>query len=166
MQHLGCRVRFRVQDGNEIRAVLSRCVNLPVRVNPRIAPVGRDLIVEIGCGAAPIPQRDHDIPLDALWPLGLRERQLAGGDSIGPIGEEFERNVRIEPRDVACHERPGATGLNSPRPCLDRILELAEPYRYGAYSFGAEGVARLAGAGLYVASACSLARGLWQRKHS
>src|SRR6266851_6645493 len=164
MQHLGCRVRFRIKDGNEIRAVLSRCVNLPVRVNPRIAPVGRDLIVEIGRGSAPVPQGDYDIPLDALWPLGLRERQLAGGDTISPIGEEFERHVRIEPRDIPCHERPSATGLNSPRPCLDRILELAESFWYGAYSFGAEGVARLAGAGLYDVEPCTLARNLGQRK--
>src|ERR1700680_3943600 len=164
MQHLGCRVRFRVKDGNEIRAVLSRSVNLPVRVNPRIAPVGRDLIVEIGRGAAPVPQGDHDIPFDALWPLRLRERQLAGGDTIGPIGEEFERHVRIEPRDIACHERPSATGLNSPPPCLDRILEVSESFRYGAHSFGAERVAGLAGAGLYDVEPVTLALYLWGRK--
>jgi len=43
-----------------------------------------------------------------LRPLGLRERQFAGGDTIGPIGEELERDVCIEPRDIARHERPGA----------------------------------------------------------
>ena len=81
------RMPHRVQDRNEIRALLGRPVNQSVSIDRGIALVARDLVVQVGGGAAPVPQGDDDVALQALRPLGLRGGQLARGDAVGPVGK-------------------------------------------------------------------------------
>ena len=145
MQDFSRGVRFRIENGYQIRAVLGRCINLAIRIHSRIATVGRDLIMEVSGRSAPVPQCDHKIALDSLRPLGFREGQLTAGDTIGPIGKIFERNFRIESRDVAGHECPCPAGLEAPPPSLHGIRECAELLRNRSHPLCAQGVARLAG---------------------
>ena len=126
MHHLARGACHRVEARHQVRAVLWGAVNLAVGVDARIAPVGRNFIVQVGGWMAPIPQRDDDIALDALRPLGFGRGQLAGSDSIGPIPEHLERALGVELADVARHERHGSARLQAPRPCFRRVLELAE----------------------------------------
>src|SRR2546427_461092 len=74
--HFHCGVALRVEDWNEIRALLGGPVELAVSVDRGLAPIGRNLIVEVGRRPAPVPQGEHDIALDSLWPRGLREGKL------------------------------------------------------------------------------------------
>ena len=141
MQHFGRRVRLRIEDRHEIRAVLCRSVNFSVGVDRRIAPIGRDGIVEIGRRVAPVPQRDNDVAFDTLRTFGLREGQLTGGNTVGPVGEQSQRDVGIEPSNVACHECTRTPGLKTPRPRIHRLVEHTEFLRDSAHSFCTEGVA-------------------------
>ena len=90
MFHLGRRMRPRIEDRHVIRAFFRRSVELAIGVERGLAPVGPDQIVQVGRGAAPVPQGKNDVALHTLWPLRLRERQFAGGDAIGPIGPQTE----------------------------------------------------------------------------
>jgi len=71
------RMPFGVQYRHEIRTLLGRSVNQSAGVDLGVALVARDLVVQIGDGARPIPQGDDDVALQALRPIGLREGQLA-----------------------------------------------------------------------------------------
>ena len=84
----GDRVHARVEHRQEVGAVLSRRVHLSVGVDSWVAPIGRDRIVKIRSGTAPVPHRDHKIALDAPWAIRLCRRELAGGDAVGPVGEQ------------------------------------------------------------------------------
>ena len=72
----------------------------PLALTRRVALVGRDLVVQVVLGPGPVPQREDDVALDALRPRRLRRRQLAGGDAVGPVGEELQRARRLEPAEV------------------------------------------------------------------
>ena len=104
--------------------------------------------MQIGCRAAPIPHRNHDIALDALRPIGFRKRQFTGRDPVRPVSEEFERNLGVEPGDIAGHEVHRAAGLQAFRPGVGRVLEFAELLADRAHSRSSQRVARLAGATL------------------
>ena len=69
----------RVQDRDEIRALLSGAVKLAIRVDGRRAPVRRDLVVEIAGRPAPVPEREYNIALDALDFYG-RSRRIRAND--------------------------------------------------------------------------------------
>ena len=98
---------------------------------------------------SPFPRRNHDIALDSLRPLGLGERQLAARDAIGPVPEQVERVLGVQPRDVAGHEIHRAAGLKTLRPGFGRGFEIAEFLVDRAHSRGPERVAGLAGTGLH-----------------
>src|SRR5438552_1982762 len=68
----------------------------------------------------PLPHRDHDVAFDALRPLRLRKRQLAGSNPIGPVREERQRFLRAKSVQSQGHVRPGLTGFEPARPGLDR----------------------------------------------
>ena len=106
---LARRVLHRIDDRHEIGAELGRPVDQAVGVDGRIAPIGRDLVMQIRLGCRPVPQRDDDVAFDALRPRRLGRRQLAGGDAIGPLAEQLQRALRVEPADVRGHIGAGLT---------------------------------------------------------
>ena len=142
------RMLHRVEDRNEIRALLGRPVDQSIGIDRGIALVARDLVVQVGGGPAPVPQADDDIALQALRPLGPRGRQLARGDPIGPIGKLTEHPLSVEPADVVRHVGHGLAGSDAPRPGFDRGIEMAELLRNGTRRLVAELVAGVATVGL------------------
>ena len=82
-------VAGRVEHWHVVGAGFEGPVDRPVRVDGRIALVGRHLIVKIGVLVGPIPLCDHDVALDALGPW-RRRRKLAGHDASGPVGVHLE----------------------------------------------------------------------------
>ena len=58
--------------------------------------------------------------------LGLRERQFAGGDAVGPVGEQLDRLVGADARNRDRHVGHGLSGLDAALPRLAGVLELAE----------------------------------------
>ncbi len=109
---------LRIEHRQVVGGVFGRAVERAVGVDGRIALVGRDQVVQIFFGAAPIPFRDHDIALDALRPRRLGGRQLAIGDAVGPLAEIFERHAAELAGKHVHHERRGlaATARAAPRP--------------------------------------------------
>ena len=164
MLHLACGVGDGIEDRHEIRAVLGRAIDLAVCIHPRIAPIRGDRVMQIGRGAAPVPERDNGIALDPLRPLRLGERQLAGGDAIGPVAEQLERALRVEAAYIAGHEHLGTARHQTALPGLRRILELTELLRDGPHSRRAERMAGLTGTGFDDVEPFSLALDLRQRK--
>ena len=148
MLDLAGRIVRRVEHRDVVGAVLGRAVELAVGVDGRIAPVRRREVVHVGRLAAPVPQGQHDIPLDALWPRRLRKRQLALGDPIGPVAEILERQLRVEAADRTDHIVLCLSRLNAPRPCFRRIIEMAERGGDRARAEGADPVAGDAAGGL------------------
>ena len=128
MFHLSRRMRPRIEDRHVIRAFFRRSVELAIGVERRLAPVGPDQIVQVGRGAAPVPQGKNDVALHTLWPLRLRERQFAGGDAIGPIGPQTERALSTESADDVHHLGHRLSGLDAPLPRLSRILEFPSSF--------------------------------------
>ena len=81
----GRLVLYRVQHRDEVRTEFGCSIDRPVGVDRWVALVGRNLVVEISRGTAPVPQSNDHVALDSLRPRRLRFGQLAGGDAIGPI---------------------------------------------------------------------------------
>src|SRR6266487_2507242 len=115
-RHPARRVTRGIEDGQVVRAQLQRAVDLPVRVDRGIAPVGRDFVVEIGLRVGPVPLADHDVALDAAWP-GWRRRHFPGGDPVGPVGEHRERAVSAELVHGGEHRAAGLSRLEAAVPC-------------------------------------------------
>ena len=61
----------RVQDGNRIGAEFRRAIKQAVGIDRRVAPVGRNQIMQILLWRVPVAHRDHDIALDTLRPVWL-----------------------------------------------------------------------------------------------
>src|SRR5207247_9786869 len=80
-------------------------------------------------------------------PGWLRERQLAMGNTVRPVGEVLQCDFRIESRDIARHQRSGSTRLKSPPPCLNGIRKCAKLFRDGTHSLCSECMTGLARAG-------------------
>ncbi len=78
---IGHRMRLRIEDRKIVGGIFGRAVDRAPGIDSRVALVGRDLVMQVGLGIAPVPQRHHDVALDALRPLRLRRRQRAGGDA-------------------------------------------------------------------------------------
>ena len=76
-----------IEPRDEVRARFGRSVDQTVRIDGRIAAVGRDLVMQIALRRVPVPQRDDEVALDAGRTRRLRERQLALRDAIRPIAE-------------------------------------------------------------------------------
>ena len=151
--HRHPELRRRVGDGIEHRqkigAFLRRAVDRPVGVDARVAPVGRDLVVEVILRAGPIPHADDDVALLALRSGRLRLGQLARGDAVRPVGVERQRPLGVEPADIGGHLRHRLAGLDAPLPRLDRGGEGAELLRDRAGGPVAERVTAVAAVGLH-----------------
>src|SRR6185436_12835925 len=119
----------------------------------RVAPVGRDEVLKVVGGLAPVPDRNHEVARGALRPLGPRERQRALLDRIGPLREGPEPRL-AEPRHVARHRRARAARGDALLPGVERIdlAALPEHVRNRARPGRAERVARLAAACFTVCS--------------
>ena len=146
MQHLGRGMAHRVQDRHIIRALLRRSIEFAVGIDPGVAPIGPDQIVEIGRGAAPVPQSQHDVAFHTLRPRRLVEGQLVGSD---PVTVQFEGALGIKPADDGDHLDHGLPGHDSPLPRVLRILEVAELLGNRTRPLRAQRVTRHAAGGLY-----------------
>src|SRR5262249_54306750 len=125
-----------------------RAVDLAVGVDPRVTPVARDLVVQIGLLTPPVPQRDHDVALDTLRALGPGERKLALLDAVGPVGEIGDAALRAEAVDRRDHAVHRLTGSDAPGPGGVRALERAELLRDRARRLVAEPVTSPTAVGL------------------
>src|SRR3981189_1290511 len=96
--------------------------------------------MQVGFLAAPVPQRDHDVALDALRALGLDERQLTPRNAVSPVGEIGDATLRAEAVDGRDHAAHRLAGLDAPGPGRVRVLERAEVFRDRARGLGAEPV--------------------------
>src|SRR5215470_17754358 len=104
--------------------------------------------MQVGGRARPVPNADDDIALDSLRPRRFRRRKFAGRNTVGPIGEQFEGALTIEPADVGRHLRHGLSRLNSTLPGFRRTLEIAKRGRDGPRRLVAELVTRITTVGL------------------
>ena len=149
-QHLHLRrlVVHRIEDREQIGALLRRPEDQAVGVDARIALVGRDLVVQVVLGPGPVPQRQDDVALDAVRTGRPGGRQLAGGDAIGPVGEQLQRARRAEPAEIRRHLQHRLAGLDAPLPGVGRRRELAERLRDRARRLVAELMTRVAAVGL------------------
>ena len=121
------RVLQRVDDEEAVVAPVD-AVDRAVGVGRRVALVGGQLVVG-ECGrAAPVPHRQHQVPLAALR-ARRRRRHLAGGDPVGPPREHLEAALAAEPRNHAAHPAAILSGLHAPIPGLDARRE--RPERFG-----------------------------------
>ena len=116
MFHLARGVADRVEHRDHVGAVLRRAINLAIGVEPWVAPISRDGVVQVGRRLAPVPQRDYHVALDAGRTLRLGERQFSGRDPIGPVAKQVERFLGVEPIDIASHEHLCAASCQPPRP--------------------------------------------------
>src|ERR1022692_2991303 len=78
---------------------------------------------------APVPGRDHVVALDALRTRRLGVRQLALGDSVGPVAEILERRAAELAAGDIHHQLARLARLDATHPCLVRRLEIAERRR-------------------------------------
>ena len=137
----GRGVRHRIEHGHQIRAVLLRPVDLAIRIHGRLAPVGRDQVVEIGFLIAPIPQRQDEIALDALRSRRLLLGRLAGGNAVGPVRPFCNRTIGTDAGRGADHLTHGLPRLDTPGPGVARIGEVPEPRWDGSCARRAERMA-------------------------
>ena len=146
--HFGRDLLQRVEHRPEVGAVLRRAIKLAIRVDRRLAPVGRDQIVHVRRRAAPVPEREDEVALEALRPLRLRERKLARGDAVCPVRPQREPALRADARRGVDHLRHRLARGDAPRPRFAR-LHVGEVLRHRARSLGAERVARHAAVGFH-----------------
>jgi hypothetical protein len=92
--------------------------------------------------------RDHDIALDPLRARRRRRRQRAGVDPVGPVGEQAQGALRVDPADIVDHVLARLADLNARFPRLERAREMPEPGRDRAGRRVAELVAGVAAVGL------------------
>ena len=120
--HLARRVAAPDRAPGGIGAHLERAVDQAVGVDRGIAPVGRDLVVQVGLRVGPVPQRDDDVALDALRP-----RRLRGGTSPAAMrsvqsANSSQRALRAEPVDAVDHLAPACPDWMRRVPRLGRGL--------------------------------------------
>ena len=108
----------RVEDRHVVAGVLALPVQRPVAVDGRIAPVGRDQVVQILLVVVPVAQRDHDVALDALRPRRLCIGQLALRHALGPVAEILERHAAKLTGGDGDHVLAGLAGLDAAHPRL------------------------------------------------
>src|SRR5262249_13965083 len=126
-------------------------------VDRGIAFVGCHLVVQVGLGAGPVPDRDNDVALQALRTRWLDRRQLACRNPIGPIAKYFQAPLSAEPLDGFDHVLAGLAGLDTPGPGLMGGLELTECLRDGARRLATDGVTMEAAIGFELAQELRLA---------
>ena len=109
-------------DDRELAVPRRRRVHRAVGVHRRVVLVGRDLVVHERVVGAPVPEREHDVALDALRPRRLR-RHLAVCDPRGPVREHARAGLRAEHRERAGHRAAAHAELRAIDPRLLRRLE-------------------------------------------
>src|SRR5438046_2102881 len=107
--------------------------------------VRRDAVVEIELRRREVPHRYHEVPLDPFRALWLRERELAGGNAVGPVGEVLERCVEAHVTEAERHVAHRLARLRPARPLLEAIAFLPELIGHDTDAVAAERMARLAG---------------------
>ncbi len=88
--------------------------------------IGRDRVVHVGRGRAPIPQADDHVALQPCRPVRMGGRQLARRDPIRPIGIQRQALIGTELGDRQRHADHRLTRLDAPGPHLGRVRELAQ----------------------------------------
>ena len=121
---LGGLMTRRVGD-HELVAGDRHAIHEAVRIDHRIALVGRDLVVYVRRLARPFPHRQHQVSLDTPGPR-RRHRHLAGGDPVAPVGEHREPAVATEPVENAAHLRSALSERQAVIPGRDRRIEPGE----------------------------------------
>src|ERR1700730_17762362 len=114
--HLACDIADRVEDRDEIRTLFRRPIERAIGIDSRVPPVSGNLVVQVSRGSAPVPHGEDDISFHVLWSGGFCDRELYGGDPVGPCAEQLERQPSIEPPDHVAHLGHGLSGLNAPFP--------------------------------------------------
>ncbi len=79
--------------------------HLAIRIQRRVALVGRDVVVDVAQFLSPGPLRDDDIALDADR-ARRRRRHLAAGDSPRPVGKAVLEQVASEGVGRPSHAGP------------------------------------------------------------
>ena len=93
-------------------------------IDPGVALVGRDLVVDVPGLAAPLPQGQHDVALASLR-ARRRRGHLAGPDAVGPVGVHRDRALRPEAAQPAVHQGAPLPCLHPMRPGRLRGVEVA-----------------------------------------
>ena len=98
--------------------------------------------MEVGGGARPIPDRDHDVALDALRPVRPLFGQFACCDPVGPVGQAGQEAAIFGHQLVDAADHGGA-GLSLPQSCPPgglRVLVTNPKGRiiHGAHDGGAD----------------------------
>ena len=107
-------VRGRVHPDEVVAGELD-AVDWTVRVDLRVALVGRYLIVDVAGRAAPFPHGEHHVAFASLWTRWHR-RDLAGHDAIGPVGIHRDGALGPEPAQSPAHHRAALADLHAMRP--------------------------------------------------
>ena len=119
-RHLADRVLHRIEHRQVVGAQLERAVDRAVGVDRRVAPVGRDHVVQVRLRVGPVPLRDDDVALDALRPRRRRRHFAAAMRSVqsANIASARSRPELFECRRSCCR-RPGPTGCAAPTRATD-----------------------------------------------
>ena len=108
MLDLGDPVRARLEDGS--RSVLSfgGAYTFPLALTRGFRRSVEMASCRYAVGATPVPQRDHEVALDALRALRPGKRQFAAAMRSVQSAKSVRRPLAVKPVDVARHQRPGA----------------------------------------------------------
>ena len=68
-------------------------IDRAVGIDRWITAVAGDQVMQVLLVVVPVAQRNHDVALQALRTHRLGIRQLAFGDTLGPVGEILERQA-------------------------------------------------------------------------
>ena len=133
MQHFARGVALGVQNGNVIGAVLRRAVDFAIRIEARIARIGRDLVMQIGGRAAPFPS---DTTILRSMPAG-RTGFVAGSSPL---------SMRSSNRRTASARAPApARRYRAPSALARRPLGFAASRRRSGPEFVGELLGEVAG---------------------
>ena len=154
-------VAHRIEHGQVILADLHRAINQTVRVDRRIPPIGRRLVVEVRFRVGPVPLGDDDVSLLALGPR-RRRWHFAGGNAIGPVRKRLENPLPAETVERAAHPCACLSGLHAPIPRGHGRRKIAQRFRDFARRLVAQLVAAPAAAVLQTSQPLRLAAHGWR----
>ena len=131
-------VGLRIEDRHQVGRVFGRAVKRAAGIDRRLAPVGRDQVVQILVRRRPVPGGDDDVALDAGRPLRLVLGQFALRDAVGPVAEILVRHAAELAGEAVGHHLAGLAGGDAADPGVGAGIELAELRRNRAGRFLAE----------------------------
>ncbi len=156
-------VAHRIKHRDDVGRVLDRAIDQAVGVQCRLALVGRGDVVQVVLGIGKIPLRDDDVALAPLRARRLRGRQFTRRDAVGPVGEQAERALRVQPADRGRHVVHRLAGQDAARPGVFG-LHVGEHRRDRARRLVAERVAGVAAVGLHDVEPLGLGLEVVERK--